>query len=365
MNIIEYVKKYGNYSFDEYEFNEVDSIIICQLTYFNYSDTPVCNSNLDYNLGKFLNNDYCKERVKGIWNPKRNDTFAKIIKNYKRFNQLSIGFYESTICLDSQKQFSACVFKIKEDTYYISYRGTDANFVGWKEDFNLGYLENIPSQISAVKYFENFVSKYQGKYYIGGHSKGGNLAIYAGVMCNEIYKENIIKIYNHDGPGFLPEFYQKSEYINIKDRIEKTIPKTAIVGLLLEPGEDYHIVDSKALLILQHDLFNWIVDDSHLKYINSTTKFSKHTRNSINNWITEIDLETREVFINTIYSLILETKDEKISQFVRHGIKNMYIMHKKLKGLDLEVKKTVKKVFRAFCKSYIGLNKKNGKVKKG
>lgn len=357
MDIINYLKKYGNSSFDELEWNEVDSVILCQLTYFDYSNTPVCNQDLNYTLKDFLNSDYTKQRVKGIWDPKKNDVFARTLKSAKRFYNIHLGFYTSEISKEMEKQFSAIVFHIKENQYYISYRGTDAHIVGWKEDFNLGYLENIPSQLAAVEFFENFAKAYPGKYYIGGHSKGGNLAIYASVMAKQEYQQHIIQIYNHDGPGFLPTFYQKEEYNLVKEKIHKSIPKSAIVGLLLEQNEDYQIVDCKSIMLLQHDLFKWVIDETHLKYVTKTTKFSMHTRKSVNNWICEMDLETREVFINAIYALIAETNDERISQFVRHGLKNIFIMRKKLRGFDPKVKKTIRKVFYAFCKNYVGLTK--------
>lgn len=355
MDIIDYLKKYGNSSFDELEFNEVDSVILCQLAYFDYSNTPICNKNLNYTLKEFLNIDYTKQRVRGIWDPKRNDVFARTLKSAKRFYTMKLGFHTSEISKEAQKQFSAVIFHIKDDIYYISYRGTDSHIVGWKEDFNLGYLENIPSQLASVEFFENFAKGNPGTYYIGGHSKGGNLAIYASVMAKNEYKQNIIKVYNHDGPGFLPTFYQKEEYISIKDKINKSIPKSAIVGLLLEQNDDYQVVDCKSILLLQHDLFKWMVDENHLKYVSETTKFSRHTRKSVSNWIYEMDLETRETVINAIYSLIAESNDERISQFLKHGFKNIFIMRKKLNGFDPKVKKVIKKVFYEFCKNYVGL----------
>jgi len=352
MDLIGYIKRFGNDSFDDYPLNEIDSMVICQLTYFDFSNTPVCNIDLNYTLKEFLNNDYQKTRVKGIWNPKKNDLFARILKSARRYYNMHIGFYNNIIDKETEKQFSACTFQLSNELYYICYRGTDASFVGWKEDFNLGYLENIPSQLMAVTYFENFAKNYPGKYYIGGHSKGGNLAIYAGVMCQQDYQSKIITIFNHDGPGFLPDFYQKVEYGMIKDKIEKTIPKESIVGLLLEQSEDYKVVSSKSILLLQHDLFKWEIEENHLKYVQNVTKFSKHTRNSVNNWIMEMDVETREVFINTIYSLITETNAEYISQFLKHGIKNIFIIHKKLKGLDPIIRKTVKKVLGGLYNNY-------------
>ena len=153
MNVIDYLKKYGNISFTDKPFNEVDALVYSQLSYFDFSDTPCCNENLDYSLKSFLDNDYNKKRVAAIWNAKENHRFAMELKKSSRFYNSGVGFYRFDICNQTEKQFSACVFSITDSLYYIGYRGTDASFVGWKEDLNLGYLDVIPSQKEALDYF--------------------------------------------------------------------------------------------------------------------------------------------------------------------------------------------------------------------
>lgn len=356
MNVIDYLKKYGNISFTDKPFNEVDALVYSQLSYFDFSDTPCCNENLDYSLKSFLDNDYNKKRVAAIWNAKENHKFAMELKKSSRFYNSGVGFYRFDICNKTEKQFSACVFSITDSLYYIGYRGTDASFVGWKEDLNLGYLDVIPSQKEALDYFVNFASKYDGTYIIGGHSKGGNLAVYAATFAPTELKAKIKMVYSHDGPGFLPNFYKTQEFENIQSRICKIIPKSAVVGLIMEQYNNYKVVNSKAVLLLQHDLLKWQIVDDHLDYVSDVNKFSKHTRKTMNSWISDMDMETRKVFVNTIYELIVETKAERISQFLKNWPKNLVTINKKVKDLDPQVRKCVLQAFNEFFKLYIKRN---------
>ena len=246
--------------------------------------------------------------------------------------------------------------KIVFPSDYIGYRGTDASFVGWKEDLNLGYLDVIPSQKEALDYFVNFASKYDGTYIIGGHSKGGNLAVYAATFAPSELKAKIKMVYSHDGPGFLPNFYKTQEFENIQSRICKIIPKAAVVGLIMEQYNNYKVVNSKAVLLLQHDLLKWQIVDDHLDYVSDINKFSKHTRKTMNSWISDMDMETRKVFVNTIYELIVETKAERISQFLKNWPKNLVTINKKVKDLDPQVRKCVLQAFNEFFKLYIKRN---------
>ena len=291
---------------------------------------------IDYttNIEKTINSDYGKDSYYDLHN-----VIDYVEADYK-----------------TEKQFSACVFSITDSLYYIGYRGTDASFVGWKEDLNLGYLDVIPSQKEALDYFVNFASKYDGTYIIGGHSKGGNLAVYAATFAPTELKAKIKMVYSHDGPGFLPNFYKTQEFENIQSRICKIIPKAAVVGLIMEQYNNYKVVNSKAVLLLQHDLLKWQIVDDHLDYVSDVNKFSKHTRKIMNSWISDMDMETRKVFVNTIYELIVETKAERISQFLKNWPKNLVTINKKVKDLDPQVRKCVLQAFNEFFKLYIKRN---------
>ncbi len=353
-NMIDYMKKYGHLSFKEKPFCEVDSMILVQLSYFDFANTLAEQTNFEHTLQECLEKDYDKSRVAGIWNPKKNDMMARLILTLPRFSHIKIGYYVNKIEVDNEKQFSAVAFLLQEGLYYIAYRGTDAHFIGWKEDLNLAYLENIPSQREAVMYLTDFASIYPGQYIVGGHSKGGNLATFASACVDEAIQECILTVYNHDGPGFLPEFYEKPSYQNIESKIIKTIPKDALVGLLLEPSNRYQVVASNAFLFVQHDQFNWVIEDDHPKYIQDVTKISKHTRKAITNWVNQMDMATRESFINTIYAMIEETKIERLSGFVKKLPRNLFIMNKAYKKLSVEERKIVRDALVSFLACYVG-----------
>lgn len=353
-NMIDYMKKYGHLSFEEKAFCEVDSMILVQLAYFDFLNTLAEETNFLHTLKECLEKDYDKSRVAGIWNPKKNDMMAHLIPILPRFANIKIGYYVNKIEVDNEKQFAAISFLLKEDLYYIAYRGTDAHFVGWKEDLNLAYLENIPSQIEATTYLTDFARSHCGQYIVGGHSKGGNLATFASACVDEEIQKCILTVYNHDGPGFLPEFYEKESYQNIESKIVKIIPKDALVGLLLEPTNRYQVVASNAFLFVQHDQFNWVIEDDHPKYIQDITRVSKHTRNAIMNWVNYMDMATRESFINTIYAMIVETKTERISGFIKQLPKNILIMNKAYKKLSIEERKMIRDALGSFITCYVG-----------
>ena len=207
---------------------------------------------------------------------------------------------------------------------YIAFRGTDASFVGWKEDFNLCFQENIPSQISALNYVNNYKTKH--KVILGGHSKGANLALYAGIHThNPIYC-----IYNHDGPGFLTP-YQTDK------KIFKTIPQSSVFGLILEETTNYQIIQSDAISILQHDPFTWCVENGDFIYLEQNDQLSKHTQATLSNWLRSIDVNTRKQVIDTIYSIFSNYENPKD---LRKNIDMVEII-KSIQNVDSQTKKMI------------------------
>lgn len=234
-NIIDYIKEYGNLTLEEYSFNNVDSLILSQISYIKFE-----NSSIDIESEIHLLNDFENEidtlcmdtRV-----PELNEELFLQTIHSLRYEAITISHLQTNFDKDNEKQFCAMTLHLPNQTDYIAFRGTDASFVGWKEDFNLCFQENIPSQISALNYVNNYKTNH--KLILGGHSKGANLALYAGIHThNPIYC-----IYNHDGPGFLTP-YQTDK------KVFKTIPQSSVIGLLLEETNNYQIIQSDAISIL-------------------------------------------------------------------------------------------------------------------
>lgn len=222
-----------------------------------------------------------------------------------RFRNICIRGYTEQYDMTTEKQFSAVTFQIQPRLAYVAFRGTDSTFVGWKEDFNMAFQSPVPSQTEAVRYIEAVAFQCPGMIYVGGHSKGGNLAVYAAAMCRENIQSRILRVFSHDGPGFLEETMQSEPFRRIAPRIEKTLPQSSIVGMLLENQENFRIVKSNRVGGLwQHDPFSWILKENDFIYIDTLTKDARYTDRTLTEWLRTISEEDRERFVDALYSIL-------------------------------------------------------------
>ena len=171
-----------------------------------------------------------------------------------------MNYYVNIINEEEQTQFCAMTYVLEDKNIYLAYRGTDATIVGWKEDLNLAFSRPLNSQKLATEYMNQVAGYIAGEFYAGGHSKGGNLAVYAAMNCKEETREKLLRVFNHDGPGFRPEIRQQGHYEEIKDRIVKFIPRSSLVGTILEDQRDFEILESYGVGMLQHNAYSWKVE---------------------------------------------------------------------------------------------------------
>lgn len=307
-NIITYTQENLD-TFDKLPFNSVDSLILSSAAYVHFPDViPEVENWQGIRLWELYRAEYFEEMFHNV--PLVNDTrqlfFA--LAASPRFRNIRVMGYAEQFDLTTEKQFSAMTFQIEPDLYYVAYRGTDSTLVGWKEDFNMTFQSPIPSQEEAVRYLEKVALYCPGKFYVGGHSKGGNLAVYASAMCREATQNRIKRIYTHDGPGFMESTLQTQAFQQIMDRIEKTIPQSSIVGMLLEHREDYLIVKSNKTGLLQHDQYTWEIEDNDFIFIEKLTKDAKFADKTLTDWLNSISEDDRERFVDALYG-ILTTND--------------------------------------------------------
>ena len=261
-NIMDYLEWYGDFDFSVLPFNEVDNLILAELSYASLDRIVT-----EPQPGRKITGVPVKEAAQRLMASGRVEKSCKLEQNAgfilyqmakgKRFSDAVLGAYVDKHDFENQEQFSALHVYLPDDTIFVSYSGTDDTILGWKEDLNMAYQMPVPSQEEAVEYLEKTVPQDGRKIRIGGHSKGGNLAIYASVMCYDRLKRRFIEIYNNDGPGFLEPMLEKESYIEIKDRIRTIVPETSIVGMLLEHGDSYEVVKSVSKGIMLHDGLSW------------------------------------------------------------------------------------------------------------
>lgn len=344
--IIDYVKEKGHLAFDDLAFNEVDSLVLAQLAYLKYDEM----TNNEYSFHQLLSCVPTVALTECTFNPSGNDALLHAVAQSKRFENIVITHHVNILDPDSEKQFAAVTYHLSDNLHYVAFRGTVATLVGWKEDFNLSFSNNIPSQCAAAEYFEKMADIFTGEFMLGGHSKGGNLAVYAAVMAKSEHKEKITAVFNHDGPGFLPEVFATKAFEEMHERIHKSVPQTAIVGLLLEQHECYSVVTSNSYVFLQHDPFSWVVSDGDFVRIKEVNSLSKYTNRTLNNWLNHVDKNTRQVFIDTLYSIISNTKAATFSDLLAAWQENIKLVYDGIKTTDSQVRKLIIKTIGVLIK---------------
>lgn len=314
-NIITYTRDTLT-TFDVLPFHSVDSLILSSAAYIHFPEAiPGVSNWKGIRLQELYRAEYFQEMFRNVPLTGNTRQLFFTLAASPRYRDIRVMGYTEQFDYQAEKQFSAVTFQIQPDLYYIAYRGTDSTFIGWKEDFNMAFQSPIPSQQEAVRYMEKAAIYCPGKLLTGGHSKGGNLAVYASAMCRENIQQRIVKVYSHDGPGFLEKTLQTSEFQKISDRIEKTLPQSSIIGMLLENQEGYHIVKSNRNGLLQHDQYSWEVENHQFIYIEELTKDATYTDKTLSEWLNQISTEDRERFIDALFGVLNANQMSTINDF--------------------------------------------------
>lgn len=323
--------------FDARPFMEVDSLILSWLSYLRF---PEDFHDLTNERGMCIKDIFCAEyfdeMLEGVNSPDETLALLTAVVANPRFRNIRLCCFEQELDYDSCTQFAAVTYELNPENYYIAFRGTDRTFIGWKEDMHMALNGPIPSQEKACRYLLHIAEKFHGTYMLGGHSKGGNLAVYAAAKCDEDIQERIIHVYSHDGPGFLHEELDDEGFRRIRDRIHKTLPQSSLVGLIFDQECDYRIVRSREKAAGQHNLFSWEIADGNLKYQDALTTEAKLAYKGVNKWILNMEQEEREKFINVIFEILEETGASDFDELRADLKKNISVIAKKAASLDRE-----------------------------
>lgn len=347
-NIFDYINWRGDITLENDGFNEIDNLILSRFSYLPFDEIIKENEVVTIRelSERFKEKDVTKLPI--LWDDDVN--LFPAMGNSKRFGEMKATRYVNKINVEQEKQFSAITVIMPDDTLYVSYRGTDNTVVGWKEDLNMTFTTHIPSQIDAVKYLNEIAKIYSNKIRVGGHSKGGNLAVYASIFTKQDVKDRIINIYNNDGPGFMDEITETSEYKKMIGRVNTYIPQDSIFGRLLNHEEQYTVVKSIERGVMQHDLYSWQLMGNKFEYLNEVTNGSKFIDKSIKDWLKQIDLDKREQVIDIVFQVINTTNVDTVSEIKKHWFANARILLNSYKQIDQENKKMILETLSALFK---------------
>ena len=352
-NLLDYLTWRGDLPFKLAPFNDVDALILSRLSYAPFEGIVSEAFN-----GECVSIKFAAERLidlTGGETPGRSfrieedaDLMRALI-NSERFAPLLLTGYVNRLDTAQEKQFSAVTVLLQKDEFFVAFRGTDGTLVGWKEDFNMGFEEVVPAQSDAAAYLAEAAKNLKGSIRVGGHSKGGNLAVYASAFCDKRIQKRILRVNNNDGPGFSAKSIATEGFAQILPRVRTYVPQSSVVGMLLEHEEDYSVIHSTNSGLMQHDMYSWEVVRDGFVNVGSTTNSSQFIDMALKDWMSNMPADLREKLIDGVYSVI-SSADAHTLRELWSG-KNTITILKGLRSLDDETRELMGQAFDIFKQS--------------
>lgn len=319
MTVYDYIDNYGIYDFNEKEFTEVDSMIFAFLSYADYSNIFDNKKKLTISEIGRMHLGLHKEKDKNIMAVREANKLLRYIKDVKRYKDCLISNYE--YLGNKDVQFGAMTIEYKKNCIYVSFEGTDQLFSGWKENFLLSYEFPTLSHKMAIKYLNRHFTFSSKKLIIGGHSKGGNLALVAAMYANMFVRRKITYIYSGDGPGVLDRQYNSKRYEEIRGKFSHIIPDYSFVGLLLNTSNN-KVVKCKYKNVISHNAMYWEVEDDHFLETD-LSPMSKDIERQVKDWFYRYNDEDKKEFVSNLMKVLDEAQVESILDL---GIKKTKVL---------------------------------------
>ena len=354
--LYDYLSWRGDLAFSEAGPNEVDCLIFSMISYLDFSGiVPSSHDESGITLrgaATKLQSRYSdpKKMVSGVLIPKDIGPLFRKLKDTRRFRGVEIKAFVNEIDEQAEKQFAALTFLLDDGTAVVTYRGTDDTLVGWKEDMNMCFLPVIPSQEAAVEYLRQAATAHSGPLICTGHSKGGNLAVYASVKCRKAIRKRIKGVYSNEGPGFGRSLLDDAVYLEMRPMIHNLVPQSTVVGILLEHDDHLTVVKSRQTGLLQHNGLSWEVMGNSFVHLKGTAPESRRADKTINQWIKDMTPEQRAEFSAAVYQLFSVEGVKTLTDLV--AVKKKWLSHSK--ALDPKVHETLQTMI-------ADLIKRNGK----
>ena len=322
-------------TFDERGHSDVDSLVLSCLSYFRYQGDAV-RSPEGAPLRDLFRAEWLEAMTHGLWDPVGLARLLALVAASPRFRDVRVSDYVDDFDEAVEKQFSACVLRLPGGGAYLSFRGTDNTLVGWKEDFNMAFETGVPSQYAAMAYLGRVASSIEGPLYLGGHSKGGNLAVCAAARCPAAIAARVVRVFSHDGPGFTEEALADELWKERSGLVSKTVPRSSVIGMLFERQEDYAVVDSSTAGLTQHDPFSWVVEGEDFVRQEGLGRGASFVDKGLNEWIASMTRAEREGFVETLFSVLNAAGEDTFADLSGNWQASVPAMLKRLGELEPE-----------------------------
>ncbi len=316
-NLFDYLQWRGDIPLSQLPLNSVDNLILSTLVYVHFQDLIPTGHDTPVTIG-----DACRaftalppEAQRARVRTPNDMKLAVEIQKASRFANLQLTFHRDEFDIATEIQFAAVSVLLGDGSAYVTFRGTDNTLIGWKEDFNMTFQEVIPGQRAAADYLAGFCQNFEGKLLLGGHSKGGNLAVYAAATAPRDVRDRIVTVYNNDGPGFFRTFLDSEGYRDICSRIQMVTPESSIVGLFLEHDEVYTAIQSNSIGIFQHDPYSWRVMGGDFIRLHDVTAGSRIVDKTMKSWLAGLSNEERAQYVDALFEILAVGDLRKVDEF--------------------------------------------------
>ena len=338
-NLLDYLAWRGDLPFSRDPFNSIDACLLSSLSYIDFTDIVPGKGKGKITMREASKQFFKLHSAEELSNDKSFINFCpsilRALAESNRFRGAMLSNFVDDTDISREIQFGALEIETSDGIAFISFRGTDDRIIGWKEDFNLSYM-TVPAETEAVLYMQEVMGGRTQEIRMGGHSKGGHLAIYAATQTLPEIAQRIKNIYSFDGPGFgfNKEILETPQFTFIEQKIEKFIPQTSIVGRLLTSSVRPMVIRSNEHGILQHNPLSWEVEGKEFYELASTDKVSDTFEETLSSWLDEMSFLQRKVFVDDLFSVFEASGADTMSSMTKVGIKGTRAMITRMKEIN-------------------------------
>ena len=357
-NLLDYLDWRGDLTLGQDPFNEVDNLILAELSFVDFSGiVPPPGQGSGIPLYEAAEAERYFTRVPegvdmGVLVPDAIPEMLEKMAACPRFRDMKLSCFADWLDNDKAVQFAALTIETGDGAVYLAFRGTDDTLAGWKEDFHLACVPEIPAQRLAVEYTRQAAKQYpRKKLRLGGHSKGGNLAVWSALNVPDRVRRRIQQVWSNDGPGFHEDILSLPEHQDVARRIVTIIPQSSLVGMILEHDEDYTVVESSEKGLMQHDGFSWEVKGPGFVRLGSVTRQGRHHDLVLKEWVRQMPLDQREKFVEGLFSLLTASGAQTLTDLKEENLKAVGAMIKAMKDMEKDTRDALLYAFRQLMRS--------------
>ena len=345
-NILDYLSWRGDLTLSQSPFNEVDNLILAELSFVNFTGiVPPPGEGEGVPLREaaeafFRSHGRGDGKIgMGVLVPDEIPVLLEQMATAPRFRDMKLSGFCDHLDVRKAEQFAALTVELGDGSIYLSFRGTDDSIAGWKEDFLLGCQPEVPAQKKAVEYVKAMAGQYpRRKLMLGGHSKGGNLAVYGGIFVPLAIQRRISAVWSNDGPGFYGAVLETPQHARLEGRIHSIIPKSSVVGMLLEHEESYTVVDSDQTGLLQHDGFSWQVLGTGFVTLRQVSRQGRRNDLALKEWVRRLPLDQREKFVDGLFEVLTASGATTLTDLKEDGFRAAGAMVRAMKDMEKDTR---------------------------